>query len=70
MALCHSDPVFNTGEESNHINVPQIPHFVQDDKLGLFTNPPLFRYSNVSSIIPAFHSSVSFLSVPPTLFRE
>jgi len=28
LALCHSDPVFNTGEESNHINAFQILHGV------------------------------------------
>jgi hypothetical protein len=34
MTLCHSEQ----SGESNHINVCQILHFVQDDKLGFFTN--------------------------------
>jgi hypothetical protein len=32
-ALCHSE----RSEESNHINIFQILHYVQDDKSGLFT---------------------------------
>jgi len=40
MALCHSEQ----SEESNHINVSQILHFIQDDKLELFTNPSSLFY--------------------------
>ena len=56
MALCHSEQ----SEESNHINVFQILHFVQDDKLGLFTNPSEFRLP-ISVFYTAFcnlHSAI------------
>ena len=39
-AACHSE----RSEESNHINVIQILHFVQDDKSGLCTRPLYFGY--------------------------